>query len=62
MGNPPPHGPCFALVSFCHPGATVTLWGSLAEAEASKRFIDQLACGGRCRRDHVIYRLGEDVR
>jgi hypothetical protein len=35
----------------------VTLWPTLAQALQSKDSIDTLHCGGRCRRDHVIYRI-----
>jgi hypothetical protein len=50
-------GPCFAVLSFCHPGATVTLWATLAEAMQSKGLIDRLACGGGCYRAHRLLRL-----
>jgi hypothetical protein len=39
---------------------TVTLWESLAEAQGSKRDIDTLHCGSRCRKDHVIFQLGSE--
>jgi hypothetical protein len=60
-GNPPASRPCFALVSYCPPGATVTLWDTLARAEERKRGIDKFACGGRCWRDHRIIALGEEA-
>jgi hypothetical protein len=48
-------------VSFCPPGATVTLWPTLAEAQESKHSIDTTHCGSRCRKDHTIYRIeGKD--
>ncbi len=56
--NPLSRGPCFALVSFCRAGApTVTLWADFAAATISKAAIDRLACGGCCRKAHVIYEL-----
>jgi hypothetical protein len=57
QGNPPLPGPCFAVVSHCHPGCTVTLWATLAEAMQSKGLIDRLACGGGCYRAHRLLRL-----
>lgn len=47
----------FASVSRCHPGATVMLFESLAEAAIAKRCIDDTACGGGCRRDHILFDL-----
>jgi hypothetical protein len=64
-GDPPPGGPCYALVSFCRVGhrlnyrigaTTVTLWPTLAEAQQSKMMIDRTGCGGGCCRRHYIYR------
>ena len=47
-GEPPASQPCFAVVSFCPSGTTVTLWADRQEAEKRKGLIDRLACGGRC--------------
>jgi hypothetical protein len=60
-GDPPWQGLCYALLSFCPPGLTVTLWPTLAEAQGSKHEIDVTHCGSRCRRDHVIYQFGGEV-
>src|SRR5262249_3775717 len=49
-GDPPPGRPCFAVVSHCHLGCTVTLHPDLAAARQSKGLIDATGCGSRCRR------------
>src|SRR5262245_15171911 len=58
-GDPRPWGPCYAVVSECDPGCTVTLWPTVAEAESSKALIDRLACGGGCYKAHRLYQLSE---
>jgi len=47
----------FALLAWCRV-LTVTLWSTMAEAEENKRFIDTMACGGGCTRNHEIVDLG----
>src|SRR5215475_7820597 len=49
-GDPPRVGPCYAVVSHCHPGCTVTLHPDLDAARQSKHLIDNSACGSGCRR------------
>jgi hypothetical protein len=49
------------LISRCSPGSTITLWPTLDAALARKVDIDRFACGGWCRRYHVIYQLGPVV-
>jgi hypothetical protein len=61
VGDPPFAGPCFASVSHCPRGVTVILYPTKAEAEAAKRLIDRLACGGRCMRMHVVTQLAWDA-
>ena len=56
-GNPPFPAACFAVLSCCPPGVTVTLWATLAEAREAKRRIDGGACGGRCQGRHDLERL-----
>jgi hypothetical protein len=51
----------FTLVSWCK-GLTVSLHETLAAAEQSKTFIDRLACGGGCRRDHTIGHVDLDTQ
>jgi hypothetical protein len=46
----------FALLAWCRV-LTVTLWPTMAEAEQSKKFIDELGCGGMCTRKHEIIDL-----
>lgn len=50
----------FALVAFCDV-PTVTLHETRESALASKRTIDDSACGGRCYRAHRIFDLSEGV-
>lgn len=47
----------FALLAWCRV-LTVTLWSTMAEAEENKKFIDEMACGGGCTRNHEIVDLG----
>lgn len=47
----------FALLAWCKV-LTVTLWSTTAEAEENKKFIDEMACGGGCTRNHEIVDLG----
>jgi hypothetical protein len=60
VGNPSFAGPCFASVSHCPRGITVILYPTKAEAEAAKRLIDRLACGGRCMKLHRVERMRRD--
>ncbi|MFI7017423.1 hypothetical protein [Streptomyces sp. NPDC050164] len=48
----------FALVSYCR-AITVSLHATAEAAEAQKGFIDDLACGGACCRNHHIIRLAD---
>jgi hypothetical protein len=50
------NGP-YALLAHCDV-LTVSLHKTLESALDSKRQIDWTACGGRCRRDHEIVRIG----
>ena len=59
-GNPPADGPGYAVVSYCHPGCTVTLHATRESAEVSKGAIDRLACGGRCFRQHALLALADE--
>ena len=47
----------YASVSRCPPGETVMLFGTMAEAEMLKSFIDSTGCGESCRRDHHAVEL-----
>ena len=47
----------FALLAWCRV-LTVTLWSTMVEAEEKKKFIDKMACGGGCTRNHEIVDLG----
>jgi hypothetical protein len=47
----------YASVSRCPPGDTVMLFGSMAEAETLKSFIDSTGCCESCRRDHLTVEL-----
>ena len=47
----------YASVSRCPPGETIMLFGTMAEAEALKSFIDTTGCCEGCRRDHVAVEL-----
>jgi hypothetical protein len=47
----------WASVSYCHPGCTVQLYPTEAEALKAKALIDRLACGGRCHRHHRVIDL-----
>jgi hypothetical protein len=47
----------YASVSRCPPGATVMLFGTMAEAEVVTGFIDSTGCGENCRRDHLTVEL-----
>jgi hypothetical protein len=60
-GNPPGRF-CWALVSRCHPGCTVTLHATLEGAIASRHAIDVGACGGCCQGEtgHRILPLHEE--
>jgi hypothetical protein len=51
----------YAVLAWCR-SLTVTLWESPAEAENAKQFIDKLACGGMCSRDHEIVELDPSIR
>lgn len=51
----------YALLAHCRV-LTVTLWDDPAEAERQKRFIDETACGGLCRRSHEIVELVDPDR
>lgn len=60
-GDPPPEGPCWALIAPCGGSLTVTLWPSLEAAEQAKVTIDSTGCCGGCRRWlHRIHELGVD--
>jgi hypothetical protein len=61
-GSAPDDGPCFASVSLCGGDAqtTVILYPSDEEAQAAKRLIDRLACGGRCCRLHSVVEVMRD--
>lgn len=50
----------YALLAHCNNQLTITLWLTRDEAEEQKRFIDTMACGGNCTRDHEIIDLGAD--
>jgi len=50
----------FALLAWCRV-LTVTLWVNRAEAEKQKKFIDEMACGGGCTRNHEIIDLSIPV-
>ena len=56
-GGPPVAGPCFAVVSDCPRGQTLTLWGTRDEAEKTKKAIDETACGGMCCRRHRVVEM-----
>ncbi|GAB3389175.1 hypothetical protein GCM10027568_11050 [Humibacter soli] len=43
----------YALIAWCK-APTVTLFASVSDAERQKEVIDQLACGGSCKRHHEI--------
>jgi hypothetical protein len=47
----------YASVSRCPPGDTVMLFGTMAQAEALKSFIDSTGCCEGCRRDHLAVEL-----
>ena len=47
----------YASVSRCPPGDTVMLFGTKAEAETLKSFIDSTGCCEGCRRDHLVVQL-----
>jgi hypothetical protein len=47
----------YALLAHCRE-LTVTLYPTRAEAEKQKEFIDSMACGGYCTKDHEIIDLG----
>jgi hypothetical protein len=45
-GCPPKDGPCFASVSDCAPGLSIELHATRAKAEAAKRLMGEVGCGG----------------
>ena len=47
----------YASVSRCPPGETVMLFGTMAEAETLKNFIDSTGCCEGCRLDHLTVEL-----
>ncbi len=47
----------FALLAWCRV-LTVTLWSTMAKAEENKKFIDEMACGVGCTRNHEIVDSG----
>jgi hypothetical protein len=47
----------YASVSQCPPCEAVMLFGTMAEAEMLKSFIDSAGCGESCRRDHLAVEL-----
>ena len=47
----------YASVSRCPPGETVMLFGTMAEAETLKSFLDSTGCCEGCRRDHLTVEL-----
>ena len=47
----------YASVAYCDV-TTVILFETQAEAEHAKAFIDRLACGHACLREHEIVNLG----
>jgi hypothetical protein len=47
----------YASVSRCPPCEAVMLFGTMAEAEMLKSFIDSTGCGESCRRDHLAVEL-----
>ena len=49
----------FAVLAWCRV-LTVSLWPTMVQAEKSKQFIDELACGGYCTRNHEIVDLGNN--
>jgi hypothetical protein len=58
-GRVPFPGPCFAVLSRCPGGLTITLWHSLDNAREAKATIDRTGCGGRCQPgNHVLVALG----
>ncbi len=44
----------FVLLSECPGMLTLTVWPTLAQADAEKRLLDSLGCGGRCGGRHHI--------
>lgn len=46
----------YALIAWCRV-PSVTLWRTLAEAEASKTDIDRHSCGGMCNGRHEIVQV-----
>lgn len=46
----------FAVVAYCNQ-TSVSLHAELADAQASRAFIDRTGCGHRCYRDHRIVDL-----
>lgn len=47
----------YASVSRCPPGETIMLFGTMAEAETLKSFIDSTGCCEGCRLDHLTVEL-----
>lgn len=45
-----------ALIAWCK-YVTVTLYGSVADAEKAKTWIDNGGCGGGCHKSHDIVRI-----
>src|SRR5262245_49599129 len=56
-GCPPKDGDCYALLSYCSPGLSITLHDSAGKAVANKQAIDESGCGGRCTGAHMIFRM-----
>ena len=52
----------YALVAWCPRLVTVSLHETLEKAEADKRFIDTVGCGGQCGKDHEIVKKGQRSR
>lgn len=50
----------YASVAYCDT-TTIMLFGTRAEADRAKAFIDQLACGHTCRRKHEIADLSTEA-
>ena len=48
----------YASVAYCDATTTIMLFATPAEAECAEGFIDRLACGHACVREHEIADLG----
>lgn len=52
----------WASLSRCHPGGTVILYDTLAEAEHAREVIDSCGCGGCCAKQHQVVDLAAAYR